>query len=160
MRGALVLCAVVCTVACGGNKFTEPDVPQVSGTYGGNAIFSVEITQVGGGQFHSLAFCPGTLTIRQSGSQLAGNFLLGPCSSSAVISGDVRGTIRPDGGVSFSLTPGQLRIPVVAGCPINSPGQYNGVIAGSNMQAVLTTTVVCADASGSVVITERVNGNR
>lgn len=160
MKIVLVLCVLALSVACGGNKLTDPDVPQVAGTYGGSATFSVEITAVGGAPFHSLGVCQGTLTIRQSGSQLAGNFVKGPCAVSDVISGDVRGTIRPDGGVSFSLTPGQFRIPVTAGCPsVSSPGQYNGAISGTNIQAVLTTTVQCNDG-GSVVFTERVNGNR
>lgn len=152
MRKVWILAASLFWAACSGDEATGPAGLDVRGTYVGSWMMTLSVPQLG--QSVDIP-CPGSVTIStQSGASVSGTFVIRETDDCSATSGTMNGTVRSDGGINFTIdVPGVEQDPfeVVLGCRfVGGDSQFNGTIAGGQLNANASATYDCP-VNGSLV---------
>ena len=138
-RSAMGAVSLLILVACGGDSPTAPTVPvpSVAGRYEAWSMWQVQFFRTRDG-FTGTFYCPGSLTLAQSGDRLTGFAVVNePCPPQSF---DLTGSVTVDRGVS--LTTGGPK-PPEGQCPAAVGASYSGVVAGSQISLRATADLDC-----------------
>jgi len=140
---AQLLCAAsigVALAACNGESPTTPSpvvVPSVAGRYEAWNMWQVQFYRMSDG-FTGSFYCPGSLTLAQSGSRLTGFAVVSdPCPP---LSFELSGSVTADRGVSFTSSGPR---PAQGQCPAPTGAAYGGVATGSQISLRATVNLEC-----------------
>jgi hypothetical protein len=166
-RWALLLPAAA-LAACDGSSPSAPSsvpsapsMPNIRGTYSSAQMYATTAAFVGGPS--DSMTCGGSFTISsQSGGSWSGSFIEQSGGRCVAMSGTVSGTVRTDGGISFSMDNGSSGDPLVAmGCRRTFDSGWSGQVSGATLSANRNTTYDCSGAGEGILTgTKKITGTR
>jgi hypothetical protein len=130
--------AAASLVACGGENPVAPTIlPSVAGRYEAWNMWQVQFQRAHDG-YSGTFYCPGSLTLVQSGDRLTGFAVVGePCPPSSF---ELVGSVTPERGIVFT---GAGPRPPEGQCPAPSGAAYTGLATDVQVSLRATANLDC-----------------